>query len=812
MPLVNTDNAATSYSMTALTELETNGVDAGGLSNPPADYLGDLAVETATEDYVWIDDTSTRKISFPGLDPGKCYKFYIFGSRSTSETDRRISYYQVSGQEDWSTNLTTSGLHVGGYEIHGNNRNIAISDYIFPSADGTIVFSCKKNTDMSTSHAHFNAIKIEEYAGRDRPDDPLSLATAFVTGSATETGSEVQMTEIMPEGTSTGIFESYQMLQPGTFAIKGITASGEEITLGDDGEGNLVEGGSTFEVADSQVVRLRMDVAQGLIEVTPVELFLKGNIVLNGTTVAYAGNGVFSQEVDMTAGTVTLFSDKYFYFAFNNDNDLAVQRLSGSRTSVAMPSEGFSTENIRINGGTYTITLDMTNYTWDVSAPIDNYKISAFGSSVCNGQGAENYQGYAYLYNNQLASRYKTGASEYPFTVSGVSIGGNTTVDLLNRYDEMLHDFGKYVIIGLSMGNEGIHEASDQQAIFSQFRDNMQTLISQMREDGKTVVVMNNYARGDYNESDYNYIKQMNLLIHQWDLPSVNTLGAIDNGSGQWATGFESDTSHPTTAGHRQFMMAIPASLFDALEQGKALPERDTAGSTVLEDGSVIQFSGETTVNPFAVSVRIKGSEPGEVVSFATKAGTRATVSILDGGYIQYTGISGATITSSASLITDDDTWHYITLTGYYAQKRTLLYCDNTCIGEVSERVTPGTFTIGDEAQSLNRAFSELFFWRSALNEMEVEALVSGMLLKSSLDIYSPLSDGIKAGSVANLAQSLNEASYIQGNVAERIGLVPSTSDSTPAYYSVNGIRQAEAQRGINIVKDNKSVMKQLVK
>ena len=37
----------------------------------------------------------------------------------------------------------------------------------------------------------------------------------------------------------------------------------------------------------------------------------------------------------------------------------------------------------------------------------------------------------------------------------------------------------------------------------------------------------------------YSYVKQMNLLIHQWDVASVNTLGAIDDGTGKWATGYQ---------------------------------------------------------------------------------------------------------------------------------------------------------------------------------------------------------------------------------------------------------------------------------
>ena len=160
---------------------------------------------------------------------------------------------------------------------------------------------------------------------------------------------------------------------------------------------------------------------------------------------------MWSQTVDLNEGYVYLFSDKYFYFAFNNSDELAVKRLSGSRTKVAMSSEGYNVENIRLNRGTYTVSLDMNNYEFTLDAPINEYRISVFGSSVANGQGASGNHGYAYLYDNLMNSRYQRKLSDNPFDVSGISIGGNTTQHLLDRYDELIHDFGRYVIIGLSM-------------------------------------------------------------------------------------------------------------------------------------------------------------------------------------------------------------------------------------------------------------------------------------------------------------------------------------------------------------------------
>ena len=49
------------------------------------------------------------------------------------------------------------------------------------------------------------------------------------------------------------------------------------------------------------------------------------------------------------------------------------------------------------------------------------YRVSVFGSSVANGQGADNFRGYAYLFGEQLKKRKADGDSSYPFYTSGVS-------------------------------------------------------------------------------------------------------------------------------------------------------------------------------------------------------------------------------------------------------------------------------------------------------------------------------------------------------------------------------------------------------
>ena len=513
------------------------------------------------------------------------------------------------------------------------------------------------------------------------------------------------------------------------------------------------------------------------------EVNLRGNIVPNGKiTIAAVGDNMYQQEVTLDDSSIFLFSDKYVYFE--------------------CPEQGYRSDNIRINGGTYTATFNLSTKQWSFEAPIDEYRISAFGSSVCNGQGASGNKGYAYLYGQQLQERYNSNVTENPFYVSGISIGGNTTQNLLDRYAEMTRDHARYVIIGLSMGNEGIHESGNKQQTLNQFSTNMQTLIRKMKADGKIPVVMNNYTRGDFTAEDYSYIKKMNLLIHEWDVSSVNTLGAIDDGAGHWASGYQQDNAHPTTNGHKEFFYAMPPSLFDAIASGKAQPKRNMQQEMTLADGAAITFQGEEMVHPFTISVRIKGGQAGNIFSYLLRSGSRkASVSVDTEGHVVYTNTTNKTLTSEQTL--SDDLWHTVTLTHYYAQGRTLLYVDTNEVGELRERINSiGQVTVGSvDDTSVARQLAEIFYYRAAFSPDEVQKLVTGGMLKSSLEIYVPTAG---ADQLDNLAMSLNTVQYVAPQSANptAIGSAKESAHNGKT-YTLDGIT-AHTHRGIHVIQGKK--------
>ena len=754
--LVNSENTSVTYELTLNSRFSTNGQSGGGgLLEPQEELLKDFAVASATEDYFFIESgENNSSFTFSNLDPKKAYKFYAFGSRSTTQT--RTAYYTMTGLNLYQGELQTSGTNCGGEGINQNIQNICESELIYPDDAGNIKFTVsRKNGD----YIALNVLKVEEYTDIERPEQFTSLT---MSGSAVEEG-QVSMHMVSADGSPTNVLEAYTSFGSGDFSFKGTTKDGKTVNIGKGyKEGVVATNNYSIAAPVTGQVRLTIDLSSKTYEITPIESWtLVGSVTPNGWTVdkgvplAYQGKGVWGGRVKLT-GISGVSDRERFNFVMNRSWDYVMKRVKGTTNEVGMGTQGYNTEDINLNHGTYHITLDLRRYVYYIDCGeegIDPFKISVMGSSVANGQGATNNHGYAYMYGELLDERFRNQESKFPWYTSGIAVNGNNTLNLLARYNDLIHDCGTYVIFGLSLGNEGIHNAADQQAVYNQFRDNMQTLIKKAREDGKYPVMMNNYTRGDFDASDYEYVKQMNLLIHEWDLPSINLLGAIDNGSGVWANGYQNgdDIYHPTTDGHREFTYAMVPSLFDAIDAGKNQPVRVIGTSYSLADKRVLEFTPEETVHPFTISFKVKGTADGIIASFANGGNATGTLKIQDGVVVYDSPLTGEI---KGTVNVTDNQWHVVSLTHYYAQGRTLLYTDKVLAGELDEKLTVGKFIVGDNTSTVGREYSELFFYRSAMVQEEIDKLCDGRMLKSSLEIYAPL-DGSKS-TIENLAQSMN--------------------------------------------------------
>jgi lysophospholipase L1-like esterase len=166
-------------------------------------------------------------------------------------------------------------------------------------------------------------------------------------------------------------------------------------------------------------------------------------------------------------------------------------------------------------------------------------RIAVFGSSVANGTGDElGKEGYTGRLRAMLESR--------GWEVLNQSRGGDNTKTMAPRWAPdgapqpntryLMPVSPHYVLLGLSLGNEGIRNGTtkaEKDVIFNQFEAGMKGFVARSRQNGIIPIITTCYTRNDFTDVEYEYTRRMNLLINSWDVPSVNFLGAVDDGTGQ---------------------------------------------------------------------------------------------------------------------------------------------------------------------------------------------------------------------------------------------------------------------------------------
>lgn len=351
-----------------------------------------------------------------------------------------------------------------------------------------------------------------------------------------------------------------------------------------------------------------------------------------------------------------------------------------------------------------------------------------------------------------------------------------------------------YVFIGLTLGNEGLAPDTDEYWVHDSFRYGINYLNTQARQNGITPLLGLVYTKDVYGADEYAAVKRMNRYLNSLDVPSMNFLGAVDDGTGHYTPGFghepeEPDAVHPNDDGHLEFFYAYVPSVYHALEAGKDVPTRVTEpGFVRIAAGSVnkpLSYAPEQglyahPVHSFALRFLVRTTSDGVVACIPAEDETNGEAVVypvleINGGTLRYTSQASGGQSIDSGLVANDGQWHEVLLSHYYASQRTLLFVDGALAGTVSERLEPRRFTLGGPDVSglsapASADYQDLMIWRSALNADEAADLYAGEMLKGSLEIYAPLRDNAftDGSAVANTAQSLSQL-YVSGNVCTAI-------------------------------------------
>lgn len=405
-----------------------------------------------------------------------------------------------------------------------------------------------------------------------------------------------------------------------------------------------------------------------------------------------------------------------------------------------------------------------------MTAGASNVSIVVFGSSVAQGVGSSSpvmtngsyVNGYAGLMTAFLAGK--------GITVTNASLPGDTSYGAVTRFPTAVIPLApNNVFIGYSLGNDGLDGSTNPAATVANFLANLTNVVTQCRSHGFYPVIGSVYAKNDYTLVEYGYLKAAHLAINSWNVPSLNFLGSIDDGTGHWVNGYYFDALHPDDAGHQEMFYTFVPTLFDSIAAGKTNSPgfaSPTQFARLTQNAGVtapITFTPSNTMHSFTVSFRVRSAYNGTVAAIRT--GTNyATLQIL-AGQLVYVSTNGLKI-SLASSVTNGD-WHDVALSYRYSLQQTALIVDGTLAGTLKERYVPDQFTLGGPSGASGQPaapsvadFKNWCVYRSAWSTNEAIAQMQGNLQQSSMEICAALDDASFAPGIpaTNRAQSLSVA------------------------------------------------------
>ena len=362
-------------------------------------------------------------------------------------------------------------------------------------------------------------------------------------------------------------------------------------------------------------------------------------------------------------------------------------------------------------------------------------KLVIFGSSVAWGACAENDHGWAERLSGVLRHR--------GWEVVNKSIGGDTTVNLLDRFErDLLSEHPDVAFIAVSMANEGVVEGRER--IARQFRANIDRLVELCRTNRIIPVVGSCYPNNAYDADHLALVRAFNTELSASPLASVDFLGCVDDGRGHWSEGTWVDDGHPNDLGHEEMFRAIPSSMFDHLKL-RASPLAPPASAWLAHKGgddaaAPISFAPDHEMHSFTFAFGLRLPEaPAAPSAFAGV--NSAWIGCTQSGHICYRSTAGDMVETGVRL--EPGVGYHLALAHSYVNRRSRLIVDGEDVGGVDERITPYSFTLAGRSDraACPSWYRNYLVYRTCLAPDDVRALMYGRSLRSSLDLYAHLSD-----------------------------------------------------------------------
>jgi len=144
--------------------------------------------------------------------------------------------------------------------------------------------------------------------------------------------------------------------------------------------------------------------------------------------------------------------------------------------------------------------------------------------------------------------------------IRNVAMSGADTEITLNRFPRVVpQENPDFVIVSLSLANEGLHSSEDA---CTTFQENMKKLVQMIKNINAVPILGSVYPNDEYNERHYELLKMVHNNMLTWGEIVIDFLRTTDDGNGHWKPNSSIDAGHPNDLGHKLMYEAINKDIF----------------------------------------------------------------------------------------------------------------------------------------------------------------------------------------------------------------------------------------------------------
>lgn len=407
-----------------------------------------------------------------------------------------------------------------------------------------------------------------------------------------------------------------------------------------------------------------------------------------------------------------------------------------------------------------------------LTAPMyDDFEVLLWGSSTMDSQGAStDALGWKGLMNS-----YYNG---WGYTFRSRGVGGNTSQQALDRFDfDIATSKARFVIIGVTIGNEGFHDAVDdagRETAYRTIKSNTLKMVNKIKDHGKIPIIVTQFPTQRYNAIHMQYARQINHELEAMGLYVLDFMNSVlDQASvDSWPiTTASYDISHLNDTGQKAFAKSIPYIWEQLRFQPAGYLESQRGyihtGNNVTDVPMSFSLYKGTAIESFTVSMMFKLNEaPGgatSLMSLGTNGGERIFVNA-DGSISLFRTPVGSSTSIGAAGTIAVGKWYRLTMSWNKIDGKLDIDLNGTSLYSATETglTAFGTLNIGGRPGATfylkNANIKDVIVYRTKKQAHQIRQLHDGIISQSALELYAPMNDKITAGgtSLINMAMTPN--------------------------------------------------------